>query len=186
MANQDAAFGLRPYRHLSGGVIRSEAYSIASGFSTSIFAGDPVLSSGTGRNIQIGLAGGNLLGVFNGVQYVDTNGDQIYRRFWPANTVATEVIAYVYSDALITFIGQAATGQQIDEADVNLLADLSSGTGDTRTGQSAWEVGGHDSTEAQVKILGLQDIPGNAFGEHAVVEIQINEHELGGGSLIEV
>ena len=39
MANQDAAFGFKPTRHLTGGKIRSEEYAIAANHGTSIFNG---------------------------------------------------------------------------------------------------------------------------------------------------
>ena len=40
MANLDAPSGARPFRHLSGGMIRASEYKIASGTSSNIFTGD--------------------------------------------------------------------------------------------------------------------------------------------------
>ena len=42
MANQDAAFGFKPTRHLTGGQIRTEEYAIAANHGTSIFNGQVV------------------------------------------------------------------------------------------------------------------------------------------------
>ena len=37
MANQDAPFGFRPTRHLTGGEVRTNEYAIAANFGTSIY-----------------------------------------------------------------------------------------------------------------------------------------------------
>ena len=44
MANKDAAFGFRPVRHLTGGLIRTNEYKIAANYGTSIYMGTPVLA----------------------------------------------------------------------------------------------------------------------------------------------
>jgi len=41
MANQDAAFGFKPVRHMSGN-IQTEEYAIANNYGTSIFTGQVV------------------------------------------------------------------------------------------------------------------------------------------------
>jgi len=67
MANQNAAFGLRPNSKL-GSNVNSEGtteYSIASGASGNIFSGDPVKMASTGT-ILVAAAGDLLLGVFRG------------------------------------------------------------------------------------------------------------------------
>lgn len=184
MANADAPFGLRPIRHYQGGVVRPNEYTIASAYGTNIFTGDPVKSSGTTKGIIIGTAGGVILGVFAGCSYTDAAGSIHYSPYWPASTAlltGTVAKALVYDDPNILFAVQAATSQDVDAVDVGLLADLASGTGSTTTGQSGWELGGHDGSEAQCKIIGLHDKPANAYGANAVVEVLIMEHELRGG-----
>ena len=42
MANQDAAFGFRPARHLTGGQIRTEEANIANNYDTAIYTGQVV------------------------------------------------------------------------------------------------------------------------------------------------
>lgn len=182
MANRDAPRGLQPIRHSAGGEMRPSKYTIADQYDTNIFTGDPVKSTGTGRNIAIGTAGGNILGVFAGCSYKTAAGDFAYSNYWPASTdVIGEVTAWVWDDPNIIFRAQAAGS--IVAADIGLLADLSSGNGSVVTGRSGWEVGGHDGAEAQVKVLGLYDEDGNAFGDNADVEIMIMEHELRGGGV---
>ena len=42
MANKDAAFGFRPVRHLTGGLIRTNEYAIAANLGHNIFHGQCV------------------------------------------------------------------------------------------------------------------------------------------------
>lgn len=189
MANVDRAFGLRPVYHTAGGVIRRSEYFIADDYATAIFTGDPVLTSGSGKEINIGTAGGNIVGVFDGCQYVNDQGEVIYSRYWPAAQsilTGTTAVAYVYDDPAIMFAVQVATdGTGITAAMIGQLADLASGTGDTSTGISGWELTAPAGAEAQVRIMELNKTPGNAYGEHAVVNVLIGEHELRNG-LVEV
>ena len=187
MANVDSAFGLRPVRHSGGGTIRTSEYRIASTYGTSIFTGDPVLTSGTGKEINIGGAGGNIVGVFAGCEY-QTAAGVFFSKYWPLSTIllaGTVCKAYVYDDPSIVFAVQVATdGTGITAAMIGDKADLASGTGSTQTGLSAWELTA-PGTDAQVRILELNADPGNAYGEHAVVNVLIAEHELA-GNLTEV
>ena len=63
MANTDQPSGFRPAYHMGGGVIRTTEYTIADSYNTSIFLGDLVKSTGTGRNIALATAGDVNLGV---------------------------------------------------------------------------------------------------------------------------
>ena len=40
MANKDAAFGAKPLRHLTGGVIRANEWKIIKEYNTNVFTGD--------------------------------------------------------------------------------------------------------------------------------------------------
>ena len=55
MANQDAAFGFKPVRHLSGN-IQTEEYAIANNYNTSIFTGQ-VVEAVTAGGIEAAAAG---------------------------------------------------------------------------------------------------------------------------------
>ena len=79
MANINGPFGLRPVRHLHGSTIVQNDYTIASGYASNIFIGDPVMQTGTGNNIQlaVGTAGTptvNGCGVFAGCFFTDATG----------------------------------------------------------------------------------------------------------------
>ena len=71
MANQDAAFGFRAVRHLSGGTPRTEEYLIASGLTKVIYTGSPVMGV-VGGQITLGTVSAvQYIGVFNGCFYTD-------------------------------------------------------------------------------------------------------------------
>ncbi len=64
MANSDAPFGLRPVRHLSGGVIRMSEYPLATA-GNNIYTND-LVALATGRVNQAAAGGGEALGNGNG------------------------------------------------------------------------------------------------------------------------
>lgn len=184
MANTNAPFGLMPYSHQASGTPgRGSEYRIASAQSGSIFTGDPVKSSGTGKGILVAAAGDIMLGVFNGCQYVDTDGSIIYSQFWPTGKTVlsgSEVIAWVYDDPWMLFTVQASGA--LAAADLGALADVTMGTaGSTATGRSGAQL---DSTTIAVggseglKIIDIVRSPDNAIGTNAKLVVQINEHEL--------
>jgi len=75
MANQDAPFGFRAVRMQGSGPSTNgqTQYLVANGYATSIFQGDPVeMVAGGTVEVANGVAD-VVVGVFNGVQYVDVN-----------------------------------------------------------------------------------------------------------------
>ena len=72
MANQDAAFGMRPVGRIGGMPFTGgqSRYRIAANYGTSIFQGDMVAQV-TGGTVEVHADGGTvpIVGVFNGVQY---------------------------------------------------------------------------------------------------------------------
>lgn len=195
MANPNTPFGLRPVRHYHGGVVRENEYTIADGYTTALYQGDPVVVTGTGKNIQIATAGssGIVTGVFNGCRYVNTLGDSYFSKSWPASQAiksGTTAYALVYDDPFIMYEVQfGATG--IVAADVRLLTDLVSGTGDAATGRSGWSCAGVAGSENQLKILELADYvhPGalqNAYGAYAVAWVLLGKPELTATAPVEV
>ena len=179
MANLDAPAGARPYRHLSGGVIRASEYKIASGTSSNIFTGDFVKLLATGY-IDVASAGNRILGVFAGVKYTASDGEVVYKKYFPTGTTtlaSADVTAYVYDDPNITYRIQSAGSA--DFADIGNLADHVAGSGSTTTGQSGHEVSGTTGTgTAGLRILRLIDDPDNSAGTNGELEVAIYEHEL--------
>ena len=152
MANIDAAFGAKPIRHLTGGVIRANEWKIIKEYGANVFTGDFVKLVTAGY-INVAAAGDRLLGVFAGCKYTASNGEIIFKRYWPTGTATLsdgDVTAYVYDDPNIVFAGQ-----------------------------SAFEINGTTGTgTAGLRVLGLYNEPKNAFGTNVVLETVIWEHEL--------
>ncbi len=184
MANVDAPFGLRPYRHLTGGQVRSNEYSIASGYNTSLFTGDVVEMSGTGKNVKQAAAGNvDNIGVFAGCRYVNELGEQKFSQYWPANTVATEIVAYVYDDPMIVFQAQCNT---LAAADVGQLVDWEIGAGSPAVGQSATVVDVATGTAAAgmaLRIVELKPEVTNDYGDNAKALVIFAEHALKTGAV---
>ena len=181
MANTNAPLGLRPVRHVSGGAVRiSDKYSIATGYTSDIFTGDPVQMTGTGKNIELAEAGNvDNIGVFVGCRYVNAAGEQIFSKYWPNTTTATDIVALVVDDPNVEFEIQADT---IAEASVGQLVDWAAGTGSATTGMSgayADLTTGTATTGKALRIMGLVDRPDNAYGAYAKIRVMYAEHVLG-------
>jgi hypothetical protein len=178
MANLNAPNGLSPVRHMKGGVVRLEQFSIASGFASNIFQGDAVRSTGTADNIQLATAAADIVGVFAGCQYVAANGDVVFSNRWVASTAtlgAVDAVAYVYADPDLVFRAQITT---VAAADIGTFADLVLGAGNATTG-----VSGHTVVLAgdQFRVLRLAREPAgislSEYGANAKVELQCVRHE---------
>lgn len=180
------AYGFRPNHHLTGGTVRTNAvsnsYTIESGYSTSLFLGDPV--SIAAGYLVIGAPGSNTrnLGVFAGVVYKASDGAPVYSKYWPASTVATEIEAMVWDDPNIVFaIESDQVGTALTFADVGSSMDATAGAGSTVTGLSGWFLdssGGAGATAAQLKILGSAEQDGTFTGVGSAMDVLVmfNEH----------
>ena len=179
MANIDAAFGAKPLRHLTGGVIRANEWKIIKEYGTNVFTGDFVKLVAAGY-IEAAAAGDRMLGVFAGCKYNASNGEIIFKRYWPTGTATLndgDVTAYVYDDPNIVFAIQSSGSTVF--ADIGELGNHAVTAGSTSTGQSKHEIDGSTGTgTAGLRILRKYDEPKNAYGTNVVLETVIWEHEL--------
>ena len=184
MANLNAPQGFIPLRHLTGGVIRAQEYPIANSYGTTIASGDLVTLTTDGTVIR-GTAGGNALGVFYGVEYIDNStGDVKFVKVWNASTAVkanTKVKALVYDDPNITYKVQC--NGTFATANVGELANVTIGTANTTFGHSTDEldIATLATTSKVLRILRLVDEPNNAAGADALVEVVINKSLYGVG-----
>ena len=184
MANQDAAFGLKPSSKL-GSNVNSEGtteYSIASGASGNIFSGDPVKMANTGT-ILVAAAGDQLLGVFRGCRYTNSSGEVIYSPYWPDGTVSSDAVAFVVDDPNALFEVQSAATGSVVQTVVGNNADIVYAAGSTSDGQSAVEISGTTAaTSAQLRIVGFSGDPENntlgtgSQSANVNMIVKINEH----------
>jgi len=184
MANQDAAFGLKPVGKL-GSNVNSEGtteYSIASGASGNIFSGDPVKMANTGT-ILVAAAGDQLLGVFRGCRYTNASGEVIYSSYWPNGTVSSDAVAFVVDDPNALFEVQSAATGSVVQTVVGNNADIVYASGSTADGQSGVEISGTTAaTSAQLRIVGISGDPENntlgtgSQSANVNMIVKINEH----------
>ena len=157
MANKDAPFGFRPAKMLGGAPFNNgqTSYGIASGYNTNIFTGDAV-ELHTDGTITVGAAGAtNLIGVFNGCFYTDSTGKPTYSKYWPADKVASDAVAFVIDDPNVVFeaqedstnIGASWPANRGSNADL-----VSTHAGSTKTGRSGMELDSSSITAATAQF----------------------------------
>lgn len=185
MANTDGPNGLVP-KYNQGDTppinrFAPNGYSIASGASA-IYEGDLVKTTATadahGRpGIAVGAATDVFRGVFQGCEYT-LDGERRWSNYWPANSGATDIVAYVYDDPLTIFSIQA--DEDIVAADINNKADIIAGAGSTATGMSGFELDSSNiGSGDNLLIVALDPVEGNAIGENfSRVLVLIREHEI--------
>ena len=187
MANQDAAFGMKPVRMIGGAPYNGgqSRYRIAADYGTSIFQGDMVAAV-TGGGVEVHADGGTvpIVGVFNGCMYTDpTSGEQIFSNYYPASTDAADIIAFVIDDPMVVFEIQAAIAFPI--ADLFGNFDIVYTTaGSTKTGISGAELqvtDGGTATTLSVKAIDISEDPANSdvAAAHTNVLVTIQNHLYG-------
>jgi len=174
MANTNAPYGLRPSRHLTGGVTRTTEYSISASYTTKIYMGDPVgLSSG---NIVIGTNAGTAhVGVFAGVKYINAKGENVFSKYWTGETGATEIKALVWDDPAQIFAIESTT---FGTANIGVAYDLAVAAGVTTIGLSKTVLNVAATSGASYKVLGKVDRDDNETGAYAEVEVIAVKHAL--------
>lgn len=165
------------------GTVRPIQAQIKSGYGTDIYGYQPVrygLSSDSGSvegYIVPSAAGEALIGSFMGVEYVDGTGRQRVSQYWPASTVATNIIAYVTSDPTIVYEIQANATLTI--ANIGNQYNTDSATGSTPIGYSNTGLNvASSASNAQLRVVNLSPYINNAWGDaYPIVQVQIAKHQ---------
>lgn len=185
MANVNKPFGLRPLGNLSAtGAQKQYGYEIEDNQSGAIFQGD-LVTIDNGYLVKFNNTDHTVaVGVFNGCNYIDpTTGKPTWKNFYPGSVNITSgvITADVIDDPNQLFLIQADGTPT--RANFGTNADITaSTTGSTVNGISAMTLGVASFTEAataNLKVIGLWDVPGNTLGEYAVLVVKINEHMYG-------
>jgi len=184
MANQDAPFGFRAVR-MQGSAPSSNGqtqYLIANGYNTAIFQGDPVeMVSGGSLNVANGAAD-VMVGVLNGVEFIDTTTRKpTFRNFHAADTTAFDGVikAFVIDDPDQLFEIQVSGA--FTNADIGATANLTYAAGSTHSGTSKVEVNSGaigTGADSAVKIVSLSGDPENqdTTSNNANIIVKINKH----------
>lgn len=189
MSSTSAPFGFRASFHNSG-QMRPKAYTITSGTAVNIFSGDPVkltsdgvIALGTSDGSRTGTTDGiTLLGVFAGCQYNDATGKPVVSPFWPANTSATNIVAWVYDDPEtlydVQFANPGTAGTDSVQTYVGAECDwrVASPGGSTATGLSNTYLTAAQSTSGQFQITGFAyNINDSLTDAYVIVTVRLNE-----------
>jgi hypothetical protein len=185
MANQDAAFGLRPVGKIGGMPFTGgqSRYRIAANHGTNIFQGD-LVKQVTGGHIERHDAGDTvpIVGVFNGVQYTDpTTKEQKFSNFYPASTNASDIIAFVIDDPNVIYEIQCDAAFPIADLFGNFDI-VHTSAGSTTTGISGAELDvttGATTAGLPIKAIDISqdpensDVASDATNVHVVIQNSI-------------
>ena len=168
MANQDAAFGMRPARMVGGAPYTGgqSRYRIANAYNTNIFQGDMVAQV-TGGGIAVHADAGTvpIVGVFNGCQYTDpTTSEQVFSNYYPASTNASDIIAFVIDDPNVVYEIQADAAFPVADLFGNFDIVYTS-SGSTVTGISGAELEvstGATTAALPIKAIDISTDPENS------------------------
>ena len=187
MANQDAAFGMRPVKMIGGAPYTGgqSRYRIAANYGTNIFQGDMVAQV-TGGTVEVHADGGTvpIVGVFNGCRFTDpTTGKETFSNFYPASTNASDIEAFVIDDPNVVFEVQADAAFPVADLFGNFDIVYTS-SGSTVTGISGAELDvttGATNTNLPIKAIDISQDPENSdVGSDATnVKVVIQNHIFG-------
>lgn len=156
--------GFSPVRAQSGIGNRANEYQILGTYGTKLYSGQAV-QLGTNGYVEA-LAGANslVLGVFDGCEYIDVNGDTRFSPYWPApGAVATGTVVKcrVFDNADELFLIKATA--DLTQAQVGDYADLdvAAGTGGSDvTGKSSvsLDAANTDATIQTTNVVVIREI----------------------------
>ena len=190
MANQDAAFGLRPIKTLgqqddSTGM---SSHKILPGDASILYQGSLAVPTATGY-VDIAAAGDTQnIGAFWGCFYVDpTTLKPTFKNYYPGSVTPPSsgaIEAFVYDSPYQMFEVQSSNAGASAQADVYECADITNATsGSTLNGVSGQELDDADLSNAiaQLKVIGVSRDPKNSDLTAANVNwnVQIAEHIFG-------
>lgn len=189
-------FGLAPFSHIGGGIVRPDIYpgTIASGAAFNVFLNSPIqIDAATpSGNLILSAAQGaagaasaaqRILGAFQGVEFTLTaTGRRTVSNTWPTGTVATNIVAWHTRDPNIAYRIQAngpvaatAVGAQLG------ITTNNTSSGNTTTGFSTVAADTTNLTQTsnhQLRIIGfdpdINNTPGDAFTS---LIVQISAHQ---------
>ena len=123
----DAPYGLKPVNLIGGlpfaGATRQ--FPITSNYGTSLFNGDVVQLDGNGAVIittMTNAAVAGVIGVFLGCSYTNPATKQkLFSQYYPANTVASDIVAYVCDDPNTLFKVVSVTNTTANDPAQGLL-----------------------------------------------------------------
>jgi hypothetical protein len=166
---------------------------IASDYNTAIFNGD-IVRVAAGGNIQKSTvtvdsttaAANNTVGVFVGVQYVNTQGQTVQAQYYPGNAAASSAVAYVVDDPLALFkVVVTGSGSNVvtgvNQSAVGTNMSVRQGTGNTITGDSEVSVyatnAEGNAAALPVRVIAVVPATATSATNYPEVLVKINNHQ---------
>jgi hypothetical protein len=166
----DAPYGLIPINLIGGQVFAGSTRQIpiASAYDTSIFYGDVVtLTGATGTIVKdVGTTTATPVGVFLGCSFTDPVFGKTFRQYYPANTVATDIVAYVLDDPDALFkvavVSSGTTIGFVTRAAVGENSALVQNAGLTTNGNSRVAISASSATTNTLPVRIIDVVPETA------------------------
>lgn len=174
MSSTSQPFGLRAVYSPSG-VVRPTAYSIATGYATTIYTNQPVkLVDG---QLEAAAVNDRFIGTFSGVEWTDSDGRRRISNKWTASTAGTEIVAYATLDPSIVY--EIQSNAAMDATTIGAQYDFTAASGSTTTGLSTQMLDvASIANNAAFRVIGITPGPNNAWGDtYVTVQVQISEHQ---------
>ena len=194
MANQDAAFGLRPLKSVgqADDSTGMSSHKIDAGDASVIFQGSPVIAAAGYVDIATAGAVPNM-GAFWGCFYNDpTTLKPTFKNYYPGGITppsSEDIEAFVYDNPNQMFEIQSDNAGASAQADIFSNADFTGFSGSTLNGVSNTElddstIGAAGDAAAQMLIIGVSRDPKNNDLTAANVNwrVLINQHIFGHGA----
>lgn len=182
----DAPYGLVPVNLIGGQPYAGSTrqMKIASNYGTNIFNGDVVVRAADGTiQKETGTAtvtATGVIGVFVGCTYTDPNTEQkVFKQYYPANTVASDIQAYVVDDPDACFkVAVVSSGTTIagtGYTSIGSNAALVQNAGSTATGNSKVAINGIATTlSLPMRIVDVVEETTDASGNYTEVIVKWN------------
>jgi hypothetical protein len=171
-------YGLIPINLIGGQVFAGATRQIPIGSSndTAIFFGDVVKLDSAGLlQKDVGTDTATPVGVFLGCSYTDPTFGKVFRQYYPADTVASDIMAYVQDDpdALykVAVVSSAATIGGVTRTVVGNNAVLVQNAGNTATGNSGVAVDDNTNTTASFPVRIIDVVPETANTSGSFTEV---------------
>jgi len=179
----NAPYGLIPINLVGGQVFAgaTRQIPIASAYDTNIFFGDVVkLVTGGTLEKDTGTSTATPVGVFLGCSYTDPTFGKVFRQYFPADTAASDIMAYVCDDPdqlfKVAVVSSGVTIGDLARTDVGANVALVQNAGSTATGNSKVAISDTSATTATLPIRIIDLVPEtvNASGGYTEAVVKWN------------
>ena len=175
----DKPYGFQPVNLIGGQVYAGSTrlMRIVSGYATSIYYGDVVKMASDGTiQKDVGTSTATPVGIFVGCTYTNpTTSQKTFAQYYPANTAANDIQAYVVDDPDILFKVATCSNTTVVFVSSQVVGEnavISQNTGSNNTGDSANGLyGANTATTASFPVRIVDIVPDTSNGSNGFCEL---------------